>query len=82
MVMKNGSHPDDEWRELGACWDSYDPLFFPDTYGGKAAIEVCNGCVVATPCLDYALVTNQRHGVWGGRTRSQRVRMKIRYAET
>lgn len=79
-MLKNGSLPDDEWRDRGACWNSLDPSFFPETYGGKSAIEICKGCVVVTPCLDYAVTTNQRHGVWGGRTRSQRLR--IRYAET
>ena len=71
--------PDDDWRQKGACWDTLDPSFFPETYGGKSAIEVCKRCVVDGSCLDYAIVTNQHHGVWGGKTRSQR--LKIRYAE-
>lgn len=72
--------PDGEqWQRFGACWGSFNPVFFPDTYGGKPAIEICKRCAVETICLDYAIRTNQGLGVWGGKTRSQR--LKIRHAK-
>ncbi len=75
------SLPDEEeqWQRYGSCWGSFDSSFFPDTYGGKRAVAICERCPVEEVCLDYAIVTNQKHGVWGGKTRSQR--LKIRYRE-
>ncbi len=44
--------------------------------GGKyltsGALRLCEGCMVVTECLDYALTTNQEFGVWGGMTPTQR----------
>ncbi len=77
-----GLLPDEEvrhWKEHGACYRSFDPNFFPDTYGGRRAIAICKTCVVQDLCLDFAIRTNQHHGVWGGKTRSQR--LKIRYQD-
>lgn len=65
-----------EWRSKGACYGSYSPVFFPDTYGGKEAKAICNTCEVIMECLDFALRTQQKHGVWGGTTYSQRVKIR------
>jgi WhiB family redox-sensing transcriptional regulator len=80
-----GRIPEDEerhWKEYGACWGSFDPQFFPETYGGKGAVEICKTCDVEEICLDYAIVSNQHHGVWGGKTRSQRLKIRYRDAKT
>ena len=37
-----------------------------------AAKAVCQGCVVRDDCLDYALATVERHGIWGGLTEKDR----------
>lgn len=77
--------PDEEdrhWKEYGACYRSFNPRFFPETYGGKSAIAVCKTCDVEALCLDYAIRTNQHHGVWGGKTRSQRLKVRYQDAKT
>ncbi|WP_337110453.1 WhiB family transcriptional regulator [Prescottella equi] len=38
----------------------------------SAARAICTHCSVAVPCREYALVTNQSFGVWGGLTESER----------
>ncbi|MFR9807090.1 WhiB family transcriptional regulator [Pseudonocardia sp. RS010] len=72
---------DGEWKLRAACRGHPDPdLWFPDGGPGRprrdahsAAVDVCRGCTVRARCLDYALARDDRHGVWGGRTPSQRV---------
>jgi WhiB family redox-sensing transcriptional regulator len=38
--------------------------------------ETCNGCDVAAQCLEYALRTDQRDGVWGGLSQVARTRLR------
>ncbi len=75
-------HFDDEWRERAACRDTDPDLFFPVGTTGPSieqianAKAICETCEVKQPCLEYALVTNQDSGVWGGA--SEEERRKIR----
>ncbi len=63
------------WRDHAACADADPRLFFPAGTTGRADAEaqadraksVCAGCPVRAACLDWALATGQRTGVWGGR---------------
>lgn len=62
-------HPDAACRGLGI------DLLFPnedDEVAVAAAKDVCRGCVVAEPCLDFAMETRQDEGVWGGTTGRER----------
>jgi hypothetical protein len=38
------------------------------------ARTMCYGCPVQMDCLEYCIITEQKHGVWGGLTESQRKR--------
>lgn len=53
----------------GHCRGAGD-LFFPEGEGRTdqvdAAIRVCQGCPLRTPCLEYAIAAREQHGVWGG----------------
>jgi WhiB family redox-sensing transcriptional regulator len=62
------------WTYPGrACRDIDTNLFFPDVGGnGKEAIAICKTCPVIVQCLDYAM-THDEYGVWGGKTRNQRL---------
>ena len=47
--------------------------FFPQTKAeARAALAVCNVCPVREDCLEHALETNERFGVWGGTTEKER----------
>jgi len=67
-----------DWRSRGACLDADPELFFPLSSSGPAARQitraklVCGGCRVRAECLDFALATNQMHGVWGGTSEDER----------
>ena len=38
----------------------------------KRAKAICSICQVAASCLEYALETNQRNGIWAGTTEDER----------
>jgi WhiB family redox-sensing transcriptional regulator len=68
----------DDWREQSACRDTDPDLFFPVGTTGPAieqienAKAVCRVCDVQKNCLEYALVTNQDSGIWGGTSEEER----------
>lgn len=65
------------WVALGACRGMDPDLFFPERGESLAPVKaICAQCPVAAECLDYALRTGQKHGVWGGT--SERERRNIR----
>jgi len=33
---------------------------------------MCSGCPVKITCFEYALETDQRHGIWGGTSPNER----------
>ncbi len=51
--------------------------FFPDRGDIPSSVRIaCGSCQVADVCLEYALTAGIEYGVWGGRSVSQRRRMK------
>lgn len=67
------------WQERAACRDSDPGIFFPER-GDNAAVAkaVCLSCPVQAACLEYALVTFERFGVWGGKSERERRQMRNR----
>ena len=72
----------DDWRELSACRDTDPDLFFPiGTTGAaieqiEAAKAVCRTCEAQPACLEFALMTNQESGVWGGTSEEERRQLR------
>ena len=72
------SEPSTDWRINAACRDTDPTLFFPVGTTGPAveqianAKEVCIGCLCQNDCLQFAIITNQDTGVWGGTTEDER----------
>jgi len=70
------------WRDHAACRDTSPDLFFPVGTTGPAieqiaqAKAVCATCDVQGPCLEFALVTNQDSGVWGGTSEEERRKLR------
>lgn len=58
---------DADWWNQAACKGADPALFFLDI-GGSAteAQKLCSRCLVRGACLDYAVINNIRHGIWGG----------------
>ena len=50
-------------------------FFFPvgeDTDAARVAKDVCSRCPVQIYCLEFALVTTQSSGIWGGLSEDER----------
>lgn len=65
----------------GALCAETDPeLFFPEKGGStKPAKKLCGSCPAATACLEFALTTGERFGIWGGQSeRNRRVTARDR----
>ena len=69
-------HPE-PWMQDALCAQVDGDIFFPEKGGsGYAAKAVCAACDVRAQCLEYALRTNQTHGIWAGTTEPERRRMR------
>jgi WhiB family transcriptional regulator, redox-sensing transcriptional regulator len=72
----------DDWRDDASCRDTDPDLFFPVGTTGPAvdqiasAKAVCDVCPAKDPCLQFALVSNQDSGVWGGTTEDERRKLR------
>lgn len=73
---------DRNWRADAACRDTDPDLFFPIGSTGaaveqiEAAKAVCATCPSRQPCLEFALLTNQDSGVWGGLAEDERRKLR------
>jgi WhiB family transcriptional regulator, redox-sensing transcriptional regulator len=69
-----------DWRAAGACLTADPDLFFPVAVGTAAtpqvsrALRICDGCQVKQQCLDFAMMTREPAGIWGGTTPEERIR--------
>lgn len=64
------------WRQQAACQGLDPEIFYPqsDEEAG-AAKAVCGQCAVQHACLEHALGSRERDGVWGGATEKERRRI-------
>jgi WhiB family transcriptional regulator, redox-sensing transcriptional regulator len=61
---------------LGACRGLDAGIFYPDTDEDvEVAKQVCQGCGVRAACLEFALASREKVGVWGGATERERRRI-------
>ena len=65
---------DRSWMTLASCRGVDTDRWFdakPPKRVRQHIREVCSDCPVTRECLSYALVNNERHGAWGGRTMAE-----------
>ena len=64
------------WGKQAACRGLDPAIFYPvsDEEAGPAK-AVCGNCVVQESCLEHALMSRERDGVWGGATEKERRRI-------
>lgn len=69
------------WQASAACSGENAALFYPPLRTEKKASRlarerrakaVCNSCPVRVACLDHAVDSNERFGIWGGLTNKER----------
>ena len=73
------TRPDAPWRMLAACRYAPAEIFFPEKTGianAAKAKAVCLTCEVSSQCLQYALEHEERHGVWGGLSETERKKLR------
>jgi WhiB family redox-sensing transcriptional regulator len=58
------------WLPAAACGNADTRIFFEAH--PAAAKKLCADCTARAKCLEYALLTGLRHGVWGGLTSNER----------
>lgn len=64
------------WRQHAACRGLDPEIFYPgDDDEAERAKAVCNQCSVRDVCLEHALGSREREGVWGGATERERRRI-------
>ncbi len=64
------------WAVYSACREADPEIFFASTRADeRAALAVCRTCAVADHCLEFALETRERFGVWGGTNERERRRL-------
>lgn len=62
------------WTDLALCKGKTE-LFFGhrgDWKSSKLARDICSECPVASRCLEEAVKNDERYGVWGGVTYTER----------
>lgn len=84
--LRSPGETDLDWQARAACLNTDMDLMFPEPPGadGKkeyvsqvaAAKRVCGYCPVRRECLLYALAGDEMYGVWGGKTRRERLRIE------
>lgn len=73
---------DTGWRSVARCRNTDPDLFFPVGTTGpaldhiEAAKAVCDACEARPACLEFALITNQESGVWGGTSEEERRKLR------
>ena len=64
---------DQPWVDDALCAQTDPEAFFPEKGGStREAKATCAQCFVQAECLDWALTTNERFGVWGGLSERER----------
>jgi WhiB family redox-sensing transcriptional regulator len=65
------------WQEQALCAQTDPEAFFPEKGGStREAKRICVGCEVKGDCLEYALGSDERFGIWGGLSERERRRLK------
>lgn len=65
------------WQDFANCRGADPNLFFPERGAStRTAKGICRDCQVREQCLEFAIVSSEKFGIWG--MMSERERRKIR----
>lgn len=74
-ALTNGR--DLSWQDGANCKGANADLFFPERGAStRTAKSICRECTVREACLEFAIATGEKFGIWGGM--SERERRKVR----
>jgi len=69
------------WQEQARCRGVDPRVFYPERGGSASpARRLCSSCGVRLECLEYALLMNERFGIWGGMSEQERRALRARLA--
>ncbi|MDX1469395.1 MAG: WhiB family transcriptional regulator [Acidimicrobiia bacterium] len=75
-----------DWKDEAACAGYPNSLFFPSKEASARQVEkakaICSVCPVSEECIEYAMETNQRSGIWGGTTEDERRSLRRKWLAT
>lgn len=75
-ALKDGGI-DMSWQDFANCRGADPDLFFPERGAStRVAKSICRECTVRAECLEFAIVSSEKFGIWGAM--SERERRKIR----
>jgi WhiB family transcriptional regulator, redox-sensing transcriptional regulator len=74
-----------DWRVRGACRGRDLTQFYPGENEPRSRVRLkeaqakamCRRCPVRPECAALALATHERHGIWGGFTTQERMRLLV-----
>jgi len=73
----SGGDLDLSWQDWANCRGADPDLFFSERGAStRPAKAICKECHVREECLEYAIVSNEKFGIWG--MMSERERRRIR----
>jgi WhiB family redox-sensing transcriptional regulator len=79
LVDQFGEADEASWQERALCAQTDPEAFFPEKGGStREAKRVCLSCDVRGECLEYALMHDERFGIWGGLSERERRKLKKR----
>jgi WhiB family transcriptional regulator, redox-sensing transcriptional regulator len=65
------------WATEAKCLNADPDVFFPEKGGStREAKRICGECPVRAECLEYALESDERFGIWGGMSERERRKLK------
>lgn len=69
-------HSEDlSWQHRALCAQTDPEAFFPEKGGStREAKKICAQCEVREVCLQWAIVHDERFGIWGGMSERERRR--------
>lgn len=82
--IAGGGEPESEGfsKDNGLCAETYPDAFFPEKGESTSeAKKVCRECPIRDGCLEYALVNDEKFGVWGGLSLRERNKLKRQRAK-
>ena len=79
LYLLPGDGDEAGWQERALCAQTDPEAFFPEKGGStREAKRVCLTCDVRDDCLEYALMNDERFGIWGGLSERERRKLKKR----
>ena len=79
VALDQDDTEEQDWQERALCAQTDPEAFFPEKGGStREAKKVCLTCEVRDDCLEYALMNDERFGIWGGLSERERRKLKKR----